>query len=463
MLLISKSTVKNTNTGLFVFLKKIGQSMSSFIVEGGHKLSGTIRPQGAKNEALQIISAVLLTKEEVTISNIPEILDIKNLILLLESMGVKVTRHEKGVYTFKADEIDAEYVMSIDFVKKCAKLRGSVMVVGPLLARFGRAYFPKPGGDQIGRRRVDTHILGFMNLGAEQEYDNDHKAFYLHVPEGKTLEGKYMLLDEASVTGTANIVMAAALAKGVTTIYNAACEPYLQQLCKMLVRMGAKIEGIGSNLLTITGVSELGGTEHTILPDMIEIGSFIALAAMNRSAITIKDVAYDELGMIPDVFKKLGVEIERRGDDIFIPEQESYVIDSFLDGSILNIADAPWPGLSPDLLSVILVMATQCKGTVLIHQKMFESRLFFVDKLIDMGAQIILCDPHRAVVVGHDHQYRLRAGNMASPDIRAGIALLIAAMSAKGTSVISNIDQIDRGYEDIDIRLNALGARITRQ
>ena len=437
--------------------------MSSFVVEGGHRLSGTIRPQGAKNEALQIISAVLLTKEEVTISNVPEILDIKNLILLLESMGVKVTRHEKGVYTFCADQIDTDYVMSADFVSKCAKLRGSVMVVGPLLARFGRAYFPKPGGDQIGRRRVDTHILGFMNLGAEQEYDHDRKAFYLHVPEGKSLEGRYMLLDEASVTGTANIVMAAALSNGVTTIYNAACEPYLQQLCKMLVRMGAKIDGIGSNLLTITGVSELGGTEHKILPDMIEIGSFIALAAMNRSAITIKDVAYDELGMIPDVFRKLGVELERRGDDIYIPEQESYVIDSFLDGSILNIADAPWPGLSPDLLSVILVMATQCKGTVLIHQKMFESRLFFVDKLIDMGAQIILCDPHRAVVVGHDHQYRLRAGNMASPDIRAGIALLIAAMSAKGTSVISNIDQIDRGYEDIDIRLNALGARITRQ
>ena len=437
--------------------------MSSFVVEGGHRLSGTIKPQGAKNEALQIISAVLLTKEEVTISNVPEILDIKNLILLLESMGVKVTRHDKGVYTFKADEIDREYVMSVDFVKKCAKLRGSVMVVGPLLARFGRAYFPKPGGDQIGRRRVDTHILGFMNLGAEQEYDQDHKAFYLHVPEGKSLKGKYMLLDEASVTGTANIVMAACLAEGVTTIYNAACEPYLQQLCKMLVRMGAKIEGIGSNLLTITGVAELGGTEHKILPDMIEIGSFIALAAMNRSAITIKDVAYDELGMIPDVFRKLGVQLERRGDDIFVPEQESYVIDSFLDGSILNIADAPWPGLSPDLLSVILVMATQCKGTVLIHQKMFESRLFFVDKLIDMGAQIILCDPHRAVVVGHDHRYQLRAGQMASPDIRAGIALLIAAMSAKGTSVISNIDQIDRGYEDIDIRLNALGARITRQ
>ena len=378
-------------------------------------------------------------------------------------MGVKITRHEKGVYTFKADDIDRDYIMSSDFVAKCAKLRGSVMVVGPLLARFGRAYFPKPGGDQIGRRRVDTHIIGFMNLGAEQEYDHDKKAFYLHVPEGKSLQGKYMLLDEASVTGTANIVMAACLAKGVTTIYNAACEPYLQQLCKMLVRMGARIEGIGSNLLTIIGVESLGGTEHKILPDMIEIGSFIALAAMNRSSITIKDVAYDELGMIPDVFRKLGVELERRGDDIFVPEQESYVIDSFLDGSILNIADAPWPGLSPDLLSVILVMATQCKGTVLIHQKMFESRLFFVDKLIDMGAQIILCDPHRAVVVGHDHRYQLRAGKMASPDIRAGIAMLIAAMSAKGTSVISNIDQIDRGYEDIDIRLNALGAKITRQ
>lgn len=437
--------------------------MSSFVVEGGHKLSGTIRPQGAKNEALQIISAVLLTKSEVKISNIPEILDIKNLILLLEGMGVKVTRHEKGVYTFKADEIDRDYIMSVDFVAKCAKLRGSVMVVGPLLARFGKAYFPKPGGDQIGRRRVDTHILGFMNLGAAQEYDTDKKAFYLHVPEGKSLTGRYMLLDEASVTGTANIVMAACLAEGVTTIYNAACEPYLQQLCRMLVRMGAKIEGIGSNLLTITGVSELGGTEHTILPDMIEIGSFIALAAMNRSSITIKDVAYDELGMIPDAFRRLGINLERRGDDIFVPEQESYVIDSFLDGSILNIADAPWPGISPDLLSVMLVTATQCKGSVLIHQKMFESRLFFVDKLIDMGAQIILCDPHRAVVVGHDHKYQLRAGQMSSPDIRAGIALLIAAMSAKGTSVISNIDQIDRGYEDIDVRLNALGARITRQ
>ncbi len=437
--------------------------MSSFIVEGGHKLSGEITPQGAKNEALQVISAVLLTKEEVTISNVPEILDVKNLIILLESMGVKVTRKEKGVYSFKAEDIDEEYIMSMDFVARCAKLRGSVMVVGPLLARFGKAYFPKPGGDQIGRRRVDTHILGFMNLGADQEYDQERKAFYLHVPEGKTLEGKYMLLDEASVTGTANILMAATLAKGVTTIYNAACEPYVQQLCRMLVRMGAKIEGIGSNLLTITGVDTLGGTEHRILPDMIEIGSFIALAAMNRSSITIKNVAYDELGIIPECFRKLGINLERRGDDIFVPEQESYIIDSFLDGSILNIADAPWPGLSPDLLSVMLVTATQCRGSVLIHQKMFESRLFFVDKLIDMGAQIILCDPHRAVVVGHDHRYRLRAGKMASPDIRAGIALLIAAMSANGTSVISNIDQIDRGYENIDVRLNALGAKITRQ
>ena len=437
--------------------------MSSFVIEGGHKLSGSIRPQGAKNEALQVISAVLLTREEVVISNIPEILDVKNLILILEGMGVKVKRLDKGVYSFKADDISEDYITSADFVRKVASLRGSVMVVGPLLARFGRAYFPKPGGDQIGRRRVDTHILGFMNLGAAQEYDVDRKAFYLHVPEGQQLEGRYMLLDEASVTGTANIVMAATRAKGVTTIYNAACEPYVQQLCRMLVRMGAKIEGIGSNLLTITGVEELKGTQHTILPDMIEIGSFIALAAMNRSSITIKDVAYDELGIIPECFRKLGVNLERRGDDIFVPEQESYVIDSFLDGSIMNIADAPWPGLSPDLLSVMLVTATQCKGSVLIHQKMFESRLFFVDKLIHMGAQIILCDPHRAVVVGHDHKYMLRAGKMVSPDIRAGIALLIAAMSAKGTSIISNIDQIDRGYEDIDIRLNALGARITRQ
>ncbi len=437
--------------------------MASFVVEGGHKLSGTIRPQGAKNEALQVISAVLLTSEEVTISNIPEILDIRNLILILEGMGVKVTRHEKGKYTFKADEIDMEYIESADFVKKCASLRGSVMVVGPLLARFGHAYFPKPGGDKIGRRRVDTHILGMMHLGAEQEYDEEKKAFYLHTPDGQRLKGKYMLLDEASVTGTANILMAASLAEGRTTIYNAACEPYVQQLCRMLVGMGAKIEGIGSNLLTVTGVEKLHSTWHTILPDMIEVGSFIGMAAMNRSSITIKDVSYENLGIIPECFRKLGVQLEQRGDDIFVPEQESYVIDSFLDGSIMTIADATWPGLTPDLLSVFLVVATQCRGSVLIHQKMFESRLFFVDKLIDMGAQIILCDPHRAVVIGHDHKFCLKAGKMLSPDIRAGIAMLIAAMSAKGTSIISNIEQIDRGYEDIDLRLNALGAHITRQ
>lgn len=437
--------------------------MASFVVEGGHKLSGTIRPQGAKNEALQVISAVLLTSEEVTISNIPEILDIRNLILILEGMGVKVTRHEKGKYTFKADEIDREYIESADFVNKCASLRGSVMVVGPLLARFGHAYFPKPGGDKIGRRRVDTHILGMMNLGAEQEYDEAKRAFYLHTPDGQRLKGKYMLLDEASVTGTANILMAASLAEGRTTIYNAACEPYVQQLCRMLAGMGAKIEGIGSNLLTITGVEKLHSTRHTILPDMIEVGSFIGMAAMNRSSITIKDVSYENLGIIPECFRKLGVQLEQRGDDIFVPEQENYIIDSFLDGSIMTIADAPWPGLTPDLLSVFLVVATQCRGSVLIHQKMFESRLFFVDKLIDMGAQIILCDPHRAVVIGHDHRFCLKAGNMLSPDIRAGIAMLIAAMSAKGTSIISNIEQIDRGYEDIDLRLNALGAHITRQ
>jgi len=436
--------------------------MSSFVIEGGHKLSGVIRPQGAKNEALQVISAVLLTDDEVTISNIPEILDIRNLIILLEGMGVKVTRKEKGCYVFKADEIDTDYVRSDDFVRKCAALRGSLMVVGPILARFGSAYFPKPGGDKIGRRRVDTHILGLMNLGAGLEYDNDKKAFYLHVPEGQRLKGKYMLLDEASVTGTANILMAATLAEGTTTIYNAACEPYIQQLCRLLVSMGAKIEGIGSNLLTVTGVEKLHGASHTLLPDMIEVGSFIGMAAITRSSITIKDVSYDNLGIIPECFRRLGIGLEQRGDDIFIPEQESYVIESFLDGSILTIADAPWPGLTPDLLSVMLVVATQCKGSVLIHQKMFESRLFFVDRLIDMGAQIILCDPHRAVVIGHDHKFTLRANNMLSPDIRAGIAMLIAAMSAKGTSVIGNIEQIDRGYEDIDIRLNALGAHISR-
>lgn len=452
--------------------------MSSFVIEGGHKLSGTIMPQGAKNEALEVISAVLLTRDEVKISNVPEILDVKNLILLLQDMGVKVTRHEKGVYTFKADNLDEKYISSEEFVRKCARLRGSVMVVGPLLARFGHAYFPKPGGDKIGRRRVDTHIQGMINLGAELSYDQKLRAFYLS-SDGSTaestreetvsgqkkhhLKGCYMLLDEASVTGTANILMAATLADGTTTIYNAACEPYVQQLSKMLVAMGADITGIGSNLLTINGVSELHGAEHTILPDMIEVGSFIGMAAMNRSSITIKNVSYDNLGIIPECFRRLGIKLEQRGDDIFVPEQECYEIESFLDGSILTIADAPWPGLTPDLLSVMLVVATQCKGSVLIHQKMFESRLFFTDKLIDMGAQIILCDPHRAVVIGHDHRISLKAGNMLSPDIRAGIALLIAAMSAKGTSVISNIEQIDRGYEDIDLRLNALGACITRQ
>ena len=435
----------------------------NFVIEGGHKLSGVIRPQGAKNEALEVISACLLTDEQVTISNVPEILDVRNLIILLEGMGVKVTRMEKGKYVFQADDIDTEYVASDDFVRKCAALRGSVMVVGPLLTRFGQAYFPKPGGDKIGRRRVDTHITGMLNLRAELTYDETKKAFFLHLPQGRHLEGQYMLLDEASVTGTANIIMAATLAEGKTTIYNAACEPYIQQLCRLLVSMGAKIDGIGSNLLTVTGVDKLHGARHTILPDMIEVGSFIGMAALNRSSITIKDVSYHNLGIIPECFRRLGINLEQRGDDIFIPEQESYVIESFLDGSIMTISDAPWPGLTPDLLSVMLVVATQCKGSVLIHQKMFESRLFFVDRLIEMGAQIILCDPHRAVVIGHDHNFRLKAGNMLSPDIRAGIALLLAAMSAKGTSIIGNIEQIDRGYEDIDLRLNALGACINRQ
>ena len=434
--------------------------MSQFVIEGGHRLSGEITPQGAKNEALQVLNAVLLTDEPVTIDNIPEILDIMNLIELFRSMGVKVTRNSKGSYTFQADNIDKDYVSSKDFVQRCSKLRGSIMVAGPLLARFGKVYFPKPGGDKIGRRRVDTHLVGMMNLGATLEYEKELKAYLLESKDGLT--GKYMLLDEASVTGTANILMAATLAKGTTTIYNAACEPYLQQLSKMLVRMGAKIEGIGSNLLTVHGVTRLSGTTHTVLPDMIEVGSFIGMAALTRSSITIKNVSYDNLGIIPEQFRRLGVKLEQRGDDIFVPEQESYVIDSFLDGSIMTIADAPWPGLTPDLLSVMLVVATQCKGSVLIHQKMFESRLFFVDRLIDMGAQIILCDPHRAVVIGHDHNFQLRAGNMSSPDIRAGIALLIAAMSAKGTSRIGNIEQIDRGYEDIDKRLNALGAHISR-
>lgn len=435
---------------------------NTFIVEGGYELSGEITPQGAKNEALEVICATLLTSDEVTISNIPEILDVKNLIDLLKAMGVKATRAEKGCWTFKADNIDTEYIESEDFIKRCASLRGSVMVVGPLLARFGHSWFPKPGGDRIGRRRVDTHIQGMLNLGAGQKYDERRKAFYLTAPESGRLSGSYMLLDEASVTGTANIQMAACLAEGKTIIYNAACEPYIQQLSKMLVAMGAEIEGIGSNLLTVNGKESLHGASHRILPDMIEVGSFIGMAALTRSSITIKDVSWKNLGIIPESFRRIGVHLEQCGDDIFIPSQESYEIDSFMDGSIMTIADAPWPGLTPDLLSVMLVVATQCKGSVLIHQKMFESRLFFVDKLIEMGAQIILCDPHRAVVIGHDHRMQLKAGNLLSPDIRAGIALLLAAMSAKGTSVISNIGQIDRGYENIDGRLNALGAKITR-
>ena len=434
--------------------------MGTFIIEGGHSLHGSITPQGAKNEALQILSAVLLTDKEVRVSNVPEILDIRNLIALLEGMGVKVTRHEKGEYSFKADAIDLDYVHSAEFISRCASLRGSVMITGPLLSRFGQAYFPKPGGDKIGRRRVDTHIEGFVKLGASYEYDKSLRAYNLKAENG--LKGCYMLLDEASVTGTANIVMAASLADGDTIIYNAACEPYLQQLCTLLNAMGANIEGIGSNLLTIHGVKKLHGASHRILPDMIEVGSFIGLAAITQSEITIKNVSYANLGIIPEAFKRLGVKLEQRGDDIFVPKQESYEIESFIDGSIMTIADAPWPGLTPDLLSVILVVATQCKGSVLIHQKMFESRLFFVDKLIDMGAQIILCDPHRAVVIGHDHKFQLRANRMTSPDIRAGIAMLLAAMSAKGTSEIDNIEQIDRGYEDIDGRLRDLGAVIRR-
>ena len=424
-------------------------------------MSGEITPQGAKNEALEVISAVLLTADPVVISNVPEILDVKNLIDLLKGMGVKIQRLEKGTYRFQADAVDTAYIETEEFVRKCAALRGSVMVVGPLLSRFGHAWFAKPGGDKIGRRRVDTHLDGMVKLGAAMDYDANRRAFHL-TSDGR-LTGRYMLLDEASVTGTANIVMAAVLAKGTTTIYNAACEPYLQQLCKMLNRMGAFIDGVGSNLLRIHGVEKLYGTNHRILPDMIEVGSFIGMAAINQSEITIKDVSWYDLGIIPDAFRRLGVNLEQRGDDIYVPAQESYEIDSFLDGSIMTLADAPWPGLTPDLLSVMLVVATQCKGSVLIHQKMFESRLFFVDKLIDMGAQIILCDPHRAVVIGHDHRLQLKAARLVSPDIRAGIAMLLAAMSAKGTSTIDNIEQIDRGYEDIEGRLNALGAHITRE
>lgn len=433
--------------------------MEKFIVEGGHRLSGRIVPQGAKNEALEVLCAVLLTEDPVRISNVPEILDIKSLISLLQEMGVEVVRHGKGDYTFCAANVDASYLGSLPFLAKSASLRGSVMVAGPLLARLGNAWFPVPGGDKIGRRRVDTHLDGLSRLGAAVEYDASKKAYLL---TSSGLRGCYMLLDEASVTGTANILMAAVLAKGQTTIYNAACEPYIQQLCKLLVNMGADIEGIGSNLLRVRGVEKLHGASHRVLPDMIEVGSFIGMAAICRSSITIGDVSLEDLGIIPECFRRLGVQMEQRGNDIFVPAQESYEIQSFMDGSIMTLADAPWPGLTPDLLSVLLVVATQCRGSVLIHQKMFESRLFFVDKLIDMGAQIILCDPHRAVVNGHDHAFRLKARKMTSPDIRAGIALLIAAMSAEGTSTIGNIDQIDRGYQNIDQRLNALGANILR-
>ena len=433
--------------------------MASFIVEGGYELSGEIEAQGAKNEALQVICAVLLTTEKVIINNIPDILDVNNLIQLMRDLGVEVERLAQGSYSFRAENIDIDYMKTDVFRKQSASLRGSVMILGPLLSRFGKAYLPKPGGDKIGRRRLDTHFQGFVKLGAQLNFE--YKANFFKV-EAPRLQGTYMLLDEASVTGTANIVLAAVCAQGTTTIYNAACEPYLQQLCRMLNCMGAKISGVGSNLLTIEGVSELSGCEHMLMPDMIEIGSFIGMAAMTQSAITIKNALKSDLGIIPMQFARLGIKIEERGDDLFIPAQEHYEIDNFIDGSIMNISDAPWPGLTPDLLSVFLVIATQAKGSLLIHQKMFESRLFFVDKLIDMGAQIILCDPHRATVIGHDRQLPLRGCNMSSPDIRAGVALLIAALSAEGTSTIDNIEQIDRGYQGIDRRLNKLGARITR-
>ena len=433
--------------------------MESFVIEGGHPLKGSISPQGAKNEALEVISAVLLTSEEVRIKNIPDILDVNNLILLLQNMGVKVTRNSRNDYTFKADELDFSYLGSDEYVKKCSALRGSVLLMGPLLGRFGKATIAEPGGDKIGRRRHDTHFLGFKYLGAELVVDTDRNVYNI---EARHLKGCYMLLDEASITGTANIIMAAVMAEGTTTIYNAACEPYIQQLCHMLNGMGANISGIGSNYITIIGVKSLHGVSHTILPDMIEVGSFIGMAAMVGEGVRIKNVSMRNLGIIPDAFRRLGVRLEIDGDDIFVPRQDHYEVDSFIDGTIMTLADAPWPGLTPDLLSVLIVVATQARGSVLFHQKMFESRLFFVDKLIDMGAQIILCDPHRAVVIGHDRRKQLRAGRMTSPDIRAGIALLIAAMSAKGTSRIENIAQIDRGYEDIEARLNALGAKITR-
>ena len=433
--------------------------MESFIIEGGHRLSGTITPQGAKNEALEVICATLLTTEPVIIHNVPDILDVNNLILLLQDIGVKVKKLAPNEYSFQADEVNLDYLESVDFVKKCSSLRGSVLMIGPLLGRFGKATIAKPGGDKIGRRRLDTHFLGFKNLGARFVRLEDRDVYEIRADK---LVGQYMLLDEASITGTANIIMAAVMSEGTTTIYNAACEPYIQQLCKMLNAMGAKITGIGSNLLTIEGVQKLSATEHHILPDMIEVGSFIGMAAMIGDGVRIKDVSIQNLGLILDTFHRLGVQIIVDGDDLIIPRQDHYVIDSFIDGTIMTISDAPWPGLTPDLISVLLVVATQAQGSVLFHQKMFESRLFFVDKLIDMGAQIILCDPHRAVVVGHDHAKILRAGRMSSPDIRAGIALLIAALSAQGTSRIDNIAQIDRGYENIEERLDALGAKIRR-
>ncbi|MES2587524.1 MAG: UDP-N-acetylglucosamine 1-carboxyvinyltransferase [Bacteroidota bacterium] len=433
--------------------------MASFEIHGGKPLKGELTPQGAKNEALQILCAVLLTPDKITISNIPDIIDVNKLINLLQVMGVKTEKVEKGTFIFSAKDIDLAYLESADFKERAAALRGSIMIVGPLLARFGKGYIPKPGGDKIGRRRLDTHFEGLAKLGAAFNYDSGEHFYTI---ESKKLKGAYIHLDEPSVTGTANVLMAAVLAEGKTTIYNAACEPYLQQLCKMLNSMGAKIEGIGSNMLKIEGVKELGGCFHRILPDMIEIGSFIGLAAMTKSEITIKDVSYDNLGIIPNVFQKLGIKLERRGDDIFVPAQDNYEIDTFIDGSLLTIADGPWPLFTPDLLSIILVVATQAKGSVLIHQKMFESRLFFVDKLIDMGAQIILCDPHRASVIGMNNEHTLKGISMTSPDIRAGVSLLIAALSAKGKSIIHNIEQIDRGYQDIDIRLNNLGADIRR-
>lgn len=433
--------------------------MASFQIEGGHRLTGEITPQGAKNEALEVICATLLTAEPVSISNVPDILDVNNLIQLLRDIGVKVTQTARGAFTFQADSINLDYLETDEFLTRCTSLRGSILLVGPLVARFGRAVVARPGGDKIGRRRLDTHFYGLSQLGATFQYDDERSLFRIEAPH---LAGKYMLLDEASITGTANILMAAVRAEGTTTIYNAACEPYIQQLCHLLNAMGARINGVASNLLTIEGVKSLHGATHTILPDMIEVGSFIGMAAMVGGGLTIRDVGYDQLGIIPESFRRIGVRIERRGDDLFIPEQRHYCIESFIDGSFMTLADAPWPGLTPDLLSVLIVVATQARGSVLFHQKMFESRLFFVDKLIEMGAQIILCDPHRAVVVGHDRRIRLRARRMVSPDIRAGIALLIAALSAEGTSRIDNVEQIDRGYEHIEARLNALGARITR-